>query len=173
MKKARSFTLIELLVVISIIGILAGLVLSGLDLAKRAAMRTKAKAQISALLLACKQFETQYGVLPADGATTSATLLPILSASTPPNTKNPRNIPFLVPTKITGTTPEFKDPWGNDFSVALSDTGTITAGSTYETVYNTAAVWSWGPNKYNDKGEFNMSQASGGGGKRDDINSWR
>lgn len=67
--KRRHFTLIELLTVIGIIAILAGLLLPAISGVKLAAKKTKAKAQISAIVMAIKSYETTYGVLPWSGTT--------------------------------------------------------------------------------------------------------
>jgi prepilin-type N-terminal cleavage/methylation domain-containing protein len=67
MKTKKKFTLIELLVVIGIIAILAGLLLPAVNKIKTMARKTQAKAQIKALEIAIKTYESTYGVLPWGG----------------------------------------------------------------------------------------------------------
>jgi prepilin-type N-terminal cleavage/methylation domain-containing protein len=62
---SRRFTLIELLVVIAIIAILAGMLLPAIGKAKEKAKIGKARAEIKALELAIKQYESTYGYLPS------------------------------------------------------------------------------------------------------------
>ena len=60
MKKSH-FTLVELLVVIGIIAVLAGILLPAVSGSLQKADQTKAKAQITTLVKAIKQFEAKYG----------------------------------------------------------------------------------------------------------------
>jgi type II secretory pathway pseudopilin PulG len=62
--KRQHFTLVELLVVIGLITILAGILIPAVNGALKKADETKAKAQITTLLNAIKQFEATYGYLP-------------------------------------------------------------------------------------------------------------
>jgi len=59
-----AFTLVELLVVIAVIGILAGLVLSGVSSAKGKAMRIQCANNVRQLGLALQQFVADYHVYP-------------------------------------------------------------------------------------------------------------
>ena len=136
------FTLVELLMVIGIIAILAGILLPVINGAAKKADMTKAKAEITTLLNAIKQFESTYGVLPlpdgyTEGDPIDATLdsnknseylelIKVLQAelpagggayySTNPNTRATR---FLdVVGNIAG---EFNDPWGNNYNIIFDE----------------------------------------------------
>ncbi len=133
----------------------------------------KSRAMASALMLAIKQYENQYGKMPApDGLVQDYGRL--IFALTDQSPENPHKIPFLVPSKIHAVTgrPELKDPWGNNFVIILNSSGTIQAGTggIYKTINSNVAVWSTGPNKIDDHGENDGSRWLP---MKDDIVSWR
>ena len=140
MKKSH-FTLVELLVVIGIIAVLAGILLPAVSGSLQKADQTKAKAQITTLVNAIKQFEATYGYLPTNYYS-SNTKTTLFSSSTPDKidpalyrelililqnkedevsgrTKfiNVKKIKFL---DIQGNVPGvYQDPWDRDFIVYM------------------------------------------------------
>ncbi|MBR4221794.1 MAG: prepilin-type N-terminal cleavage/methylation domain-containing protein [Victivallales bacterium] len=142
MKKSH-FTLVELLVVIGIIAVLAGILLPAVSGSMQKADQTKAKAQITTLVNAIKQFEATYGYLPTNYYS-SNTKTTLFSSSTPDKidpalyrelililqnkedevsgrTKfiNVKKIKFL---DIQGNEPGvYQDPWDKDFIVYMDN----------------------------------------------------
>ncbi|MFH1066627.1 MAG: hypothetical protein V1746_01820 [bacterium] len=72
----KAFTLLEIFAVVAVITTLAGLSFSAAGAARKYAARQRAKAEISAIQLALKAFETDNGFLPA------ATDISILNSGT-------------------------------------------------------------------------------------------
>jgi len=67
--KSWKFTLIELLIVIAIIGILMGILLPVLGTVKTKGKEVKSRTDINSIVAACKQYESDYGVLPSPWST--------------------------------------------------------------------------------------------------------
>jgi prepilin-type N-terminal cleavage/methylation domain-containing protein len=67
-RRNKPFTLIELLVVIAIIAVLMGLLFPAISLVKQNAKVTKAKSEMSAIIMAIKNYESTYGILPGSDA---------------------------------------------------------------------------------------------------------
>lgn len=64
-KRSPGFTLIELLVVLSILGLLAGLLLSGVQAAREASRRVQCSSRIRQQAIATHNFHAAYGRFPA------------------------------------------------------------------------------------------------------------
>jgi general secretion pathway protein G len=72
LRARRAFTLIELIVVVAIILILAGLVLSTFDYAKKKGQRARAETEIAAMSAACESYKADNGIYPRDLTTTDS-----------------------------------------------------------------------------------------------------
>jgi len=66
------FTLVELLVVIAIIGVLAGMIVSIVGMARGRAMQAKSKSGITAISVALEAYNTVNGIYPNGGVTGAA-----------------------------------------------------------------------------------------------------
>ena len=137
--KKRPFTLIELLTVIVIIIVLAGLLLAAVTGSMKKANITKARAQMTTLANAIKQFEATYGRLPIPSGHDEKDVLSdneykwlilILQGETIDDSNNSslkgygksasvnaKKVKFL---NIVGNDPGvYQDPWDNDFKVFI------------------------------------------------------
>jgi prepilin-type N-terminal cleavage/methylation domain-containing protein len=63
-RNSPAFTLVELLTVIAIIGILAGMLMTGLPAAMKAAKKAKARTEIAALVTAIQAYDQDYSRFP-------------------------------------------------------------------------------------------------------------
>ena len=176
--KKRNFTLVELLVVIAIIGVLAALLFPAIQGALKKAETAKAKAGITNLVNAIKQYESTYGKLPcpkdydkASGKEPCLTddqyewMIKILQGESVTDATmgdsskfNKRNIKFL---DVQGNEPgKYLDPWDQNYKVLLDvdyngniepKAGALDGVNT-EKVYYSVIVWSIG-----DDGKSNSS----------------
>jgi len=92
--RRRAFTLIELLAVIAVIGILAGILIPTVSSARKAAIKSKSRAQMTGYATAIAQFKSTYGYYPT-GLTDNGTSVSgsddflIALSGRDPNNNNP------------------------------------------------------------------------------------
>jgi prepilin-type N-terminal cleavage/methylation domain-containing protein len=65
-KPKSGFTLVELIVAIGIMAVLAGMLMGGISVARKAVKKSQAATLLSSLELGCKVFENEWGFFPHD-----------------------------------------------------------------------------------------------------------
>lgn len=119
------FTLIELLIVISIIAILAGLAFPAVQGALGQGKKAQARNDVNQIATAIKAFQLEYGRLPGTNSADGPAPTDWITTLTSSNSQNPRGIVFFEPKLankqgkggLVGN--EYKDPWGNTYTVIL------------------------------------------------------
>lgn len=180
----RGFTLIEMLVVMAIIAVLMGLVFPAVRAVQTAARRARAEQQIQSIVTALTAYRTAYGKYPLQDEGQDfayrgthpvhgdlyVRLWQVLrSDATWANLDqwNPRRHVFLEVAEQMVVQGRLKDPWGEDFHVAVDGNfdnrvdGLVMNG--HGTVTNAVAVWSSGQSR-----RTGLNPAD----RRDDVTSW-
>jgi prepilin-type N-terminal cleavage/methylation domain-containing protein len=157
----QGFTLIELLTVLTVIGVLAGMLLAGVSGARKKAEELQAKATISALTAALRQFHTEYGHWPKVQAAgegevvVDRNMVGMLTGSN--ILGNTRSIVFqeFAPKLIDKKTGSLLTPWARKFQDNAKEKkyrhyycvfdsnqdGTVKAGSATNQIRMAVAVW--------------------------------
>lgn len=167
--KRSGFTLIELLVSIGIMMLLAGLILSGLNVARQRARTLEARRAIEQIQLAWNAFLADYHQFPFEGSGTvtlesDMNMLILRGGNRNDFTSdgqayrdlNPKAINYF---DIHPRSSGIKDPWDNYYQMAFAMNNSGTVDVHGETVRKSVAVWSMGPD--------------GRSGTKDDVRGWR
>lgn len=165
--RRRGFTLIEMLTVVGIIMLLAGLILSGLNVARDRARVVRARRDVAQLVTAWNMYYADYASFPTIGSMTNGQIVTgqevvqiLRGRGGAFVDQNPRQIHYM---DFHEKTTQFPDPWGGLYRIAWDDDydGQLTAHG--ETLRLSLVVWSAGPDgKDGTKDE-----------RKDDVLSWR
>ncbi len=143
--KKSGFTLIELLVVIAIITILAGMIVSGAQQARKRGAITKTKALLATIETSISMYEVDMGVYPASGNKN------LVAALRDDPGEVDWNGPYMrIKENELNEEGEYMDAWGEAFVY-------VNPGVHNEYSYD---LHSMGPN------------GKGDGGEKDDITNW-
>jgi len=169
-RRRDGFTLIEMLAVIAIMMILAGLILTGLSLARERAKSLRARRDVAQLITAWTAYFAEYHRFPpmdyvsgnsvtnGNQILTGSNVVQILRGLENHNGQNPRLIPYM---DFHPKTTRFPDPWDNLYRIIWDDDndGKISVPGEAEPLRVSLAAWSAG--------------ADGLDGTKDDARSWR
>lgn len=114
------FTLVELLAVIALIGVLAGLTLSGLGYVQQKSAVSRAETEVAALSAAIENFKLDHGTYPASADVLYAELAGATGATMNTN----RKVFFEVPPRMM-TNNKITDPWGAPYNYTTNATRNI------------------------------------------------
>lgn len=130
-KNRAGFTLIEILAVIAIVGILASIIIPAAGLAKEAALRRRAGAEIQSIKVAAMQFYDDHRYMPwptaaaddpkvgADQWTTGAAdQEPVMELLTGDNAMKKLYLQIPDKSKASGQL-VFNDPWGQPYQIGM------------------------------------------------------
>jgi prepilin-type N-terminal cleavage/methylation domain-containing protein len=137
--KRNGFTLIELIAVIAILGILITLGSKGLRSARISAKKAQAMVEMASIETAIQAYALKYGKLPAaslvtqgaadisfgydesdSAAADSASIVSVLTmADDADPADNPAEVVFLEPQSGLAGDGTFRDPWGEQYRIAL------------------------------------------------------
>lgn len=151
------FTIIELITVIAIIVLLASLVMTAGQAARRKAMEAKARSAIASLEVALSMYQLDVGDYPATGNANLITQLDSGGATPPTGWKGPY-MQFETKEIVGG---QFIDSWGSAYKYTKPgiNHGTGANHSNYVDIY------SYGQNKVDNSGAYNPPT-------QDDIANW-
>lgn len=170
-RRDNGFTLIEMLVVVAIMMLLAGLILTGLNVAKDRAKGLRARRDVAQLITALTAYFAEYHKFPdatevsgnslinESQIVTGRDVVQILRGRENHRGQNPREIPFM---DFHQNTTVFPDPWGNLYRIvwdARPYDGVISVPGQAQPLRLSLAAWSAGPD--------------GIDGTKDDARSWR
>ncbi|NBU72618.1 MAG: prepilin-type N-terminal cleavage/methylation domain-containing protein [Bacteroidetes bacterium] len=191
--RAAGFSLVELLVVVSVIGLLAGLSAVTIPRAIDSGKKTKAKADLTAIVAAVKAYRQEYGKYPVAPSKMDQASDEFNSWYGPPTTPNdskllmrilsgdatvalegmvinPKGVRFLEGAGSDGT---FQDPWGNQYAVKMdtNESGGVEyynpAGGNAENLRVSVIAVSLGKNKIQEDPDKKATKTC------DDVFSWR
>lgn len=162
--KHRGFTIVELLCVIAIIGLLASMILAGLNVARERARVLRARRDIAQLVTAWTAYYSDYHSFPTiteesmeDGwIVTRRDVVQILRGLENYNNQNPRRIPYM---EFHQLSTQFLDPWGQPYRIIWDDDNTGQVMVPEGPLRMSIAIWSAG--------------RDGQDGTRHDVTSWR
>jgi prepilin-type N-terminal cleavage/methylation domain-containing protein len=161
----RGFTLIELLTVVGIIMVLAGLILSGLNVARARASVVRARRDIAQLVTGWNAYFADYGRFPTVSGNsvtnglivTGRDVVQILRGRENYNSQNPRRVTYM---DFHVNTTQFPDPWGNLYRIAWDEEPyDVKISVRGESLRMSLVVWSAGEDGADDT--------------EDDVLSWR
>jgi type II secretory pathway pseudopilin PulG len=157
--------MIEMLTVVGIVMVLAGLTLSGLNVARGRAKGVRARRDIAQLTTAWNAYFADYGRFPAvtgnsltNGVTvTGQDVVQILRGRENYGGMNPRKVTYM---DFHVNTTQFPDPWGNLYRIVWDEEPyDVRISARGETLRMSLAVWS--------AGEDGLDRTE------DDVLSWR
>lgn len=190
--RKKNFTLVEMLTVIAIIGVLAGILVPTVMVAKRKSQEAKAKTEVSSIIAAIKAYRQQYNKLPTALAVNGAVpttkdeyedfMIMLggnfdssVAANAALKKANPRKTKFLTPrakktVTASGDTWDeaaWLDPWERPYHIIMDDNYDNQTKVNKETLTGDVFVFSIGID-----GAFDAAEDNDKGTNRDNVTSW-